>query len=107
MNIEITASAVRRVADLLAENPGQVGLRIYIEGGGCGGMQYGFSFETQAEAGDFEIVHEGITFFIDHISAQYLEGAKIDYVEDLMGASFQIENPNAQTTCGCGSSFSI
>lgn len=106
MNITITSSAAKRVAELLQKNPSENGLRIYIEGGGCSGMQYGFSFENVANEDDAIIEKDGVKFYIDSISAQYLENAEIDYVEDIMSAAFQITNPNATTTCGCGSSFS-
>lgn len=105
MNIVITESAVNRVAQLLQGRPEESGLRVYIEGGGCSGFRYGFAFENQVDEGDEVIEKNGVKFFIDPLSAQYLDGAEIDFVEELMGSSFQISNPNVSTTCGCGSSF--
>lgn len=107
MNITITDSAAAKVADLLSENPDEKALRIYVQGGGCSGFQYGFAFESEFAEDDFQLVKNGTTFIIDAMSAQYMEGAEINYKEELMGASFEINNPNAQTTCGCGSSFSV
>lgn len=107
MNITITDSAAEKVRELLLDNPDEKALRIAVQGGGCSGFQYSFSFETIFEEDDFTIVKNGTTFVVDAMSAQYLQDATIDYVEELMGASFQITNPNAQTTCGCGSSFSV
>lgn len=106
MNITITSNAAKKVASLLIDNPAEKGMRIYVQGGGCSGFQYGFAFESEPAEDDFTIEMEGVPFFVDVMSAQYLEGAVIDYVEELMGSSFEIKNPNAKTTCGCGSSFS-
>jgi iron-sulfur cluster insertion protein len=102
-----TDAAARKVRELIAEegNP-QLKLRVYITGGGCSGFQYGFTFdETQAED-DLALDREGVTLLVDPLSLQYLGGAEIDYAENLSGAQFVIRNPNARTTCGCGSSFS-
>ena len=82
-------------------------LRVYISGGGCSGFQYGFTFDDAIQDGDTAIENRGVTLLIDPMSVQYLEGAEIDYKEDLSGAQFIIRNPNASTTCGCGSSFSV
>ena len=111
-NINITDSALFKVYELVAEeNNFNLKLRIFVQGGGCSGFQYGFTFEEQSEPDDFMInknIHDhNISFLVDSMSYQYLNGATIDYVEDLMGAQFQIKNPNANSTCGCGSSFSI
>ena len=81
-------------------------LRVFISGGGCSGFQYGFTFDENIEDGDSEVVNQGVKLVIDPMSVQYLMGAEIDYKEDLQGAQFIIRNPNATTTCGCGSSFS-
>lgn len=106
--IVITKSAIDKIADLLAEeNNPDLKLRTFVQGGGCSGFQYGFTFDELTNDDDFVIDKNNIKILIDSMSMQYLEGATIDYVEDLMGASFSIKNPNAQTTCGCGSSFSI
>ena len=104
--VEFTAAAARKVSQLIAEekNP-ELKLRVYIQGGGCSGFQYGFAFENQAAEDDFHFVRDGVTLLVDATSMQYLVGAEIDYREDLRGAQFVIRNPNAKTTCGCGSSF--
>ena len=102
-----TAAAAAKVASLIAEegNPSLM-LRVYIQGGGCSGFQYGFTFEETLQDGDTEIVTDGVKLVVDPMSMQYLMGAEIDYSEGLQGAQFVIRNPNATTTCGCGSSFS-
>ena len=88
------------------QNPG-LKLRVFISGGGCSGFQYGFTFDESTEDGDFAVENAGVTLLVDPMSFQYLMGAEIDYKDDLEGARFVIRNPNAQTTCGCGSSFSV
>jgi iron-sulfur cluster insertion protein len=107
MQINLTDSAVAKIKDLLAEenNPNIV-LRVFVQGGGCSGMQYGFTFDEGRGEDDFD-VPAAVPVVVDSMSMQYLQGATINYKEDLMGASFVIDNPQAQTTCGCGSSFSI
>lgn len=102
-----TSAAAKKVSDLIAEegNPDLM-LRIYVQGGGCSGFQYGFTFDETVNEGDETVVTDGITLLIDPMSVQYLMGAEVDYSEGLQGAQFVIRNPNAQTTCGCGSSFS-
>lgn len=82
-------------------------LRVFIQGGGCSGFSYGFDFEESVSEDDFEIPLDGFSILIDSMSMQYLDGAVLNYKEDLMGSSFVVENPNATTTCGCGSSFSV
>jgi len=107
--VEITESAKAKVIDLLNEenNPGLM-LRTFVQGGGCSGFQYGFTFDEEQNDDDFEIaLDDRWRVVIDAMSMQYLAGAEIDYKEDLNGSQFTIKNPNAQTTCGCGSSFSI
>jgi iron-sulfur cluster insertion protein len=105
--LELTENAVTKIKDLLLEeNDPTVNLRVFVQGGGCSGMQYGFTFDNTQNDDDFTVEKDGVTLLVDSMSGQYLAGAKIDYVEDLMGAQFKIENPNAQTSCGCGSSFS-
>jgi iron-sulfur cluster insertion protein len=104
----ITASAIAKIADLFAEeNNPNLKLRTFVQGGGCSGFSYGFTFDEMANDDDFVIEKDNITVLIDAMSMQYLQGAEIDYKEDIMGAQFSITNPNAQSTCGCGSSFSI
>ena len=106
--LDFTAAAAAKVASLIAEegNPDLM-LRVYIQGGGCSGFQYGFTFDEQAAEGDTEVTRDGVTLLVDPMSLQYLMGAAIDYTEGLQGAQFVIRNPNASTTCGCGSSFSV
>ncbi|MEY6432783.1 iron-sulfur cluster insertion protein ErpA [Thioalkalicoccus limnaeus] len=103
-----THAAAAKVAELMSEegNPDLM-LRVYIQGGGCSGFQYGFTFDETLQDGDTEVVTDGVRLLIDPMSMQYLDGAEIDYTEGLQGAQFVIRNPNASTTCGCGSSFSV
>jgi iron-sulfur cluster insertion protein len=106
--LEVTGSAVTKVKSLQAEEDNQdLKLRIFVTGGGCSGFQYGFSFEELTTDDDITVSQDGITVLIDSLSYQYLVGSKVDYEEDLMGSKFVISNPNATTTCGCGSSFTI
>ncbi len=102
-----TDSAATKVAELIAEegNP-ELKLRVFVQGGGCSGFQYGFTFDEIQNDDDTVMVKNGVSLLIDSMSYQYLVGAEIDYKEDLQGAQFVIKNPNATTTCGCGSSFS-
>ena len=102
-----TSAAAKKVSELIAEegNP-ELMLRIYVQGGGCSGFQYGFTFDETVGDGDEQVVTDGVTLMIDPMSVQYLMGAEVDYSEGLQGAQFVIRNPNASTTCGCGSSFS-
>jgi iron-sulfur cluster assembly accessory protein len=106
--ISVSASAAAKVRELLHEQDkeGQI-LRVYIQGGGCSGFQYGFNFEPSAASDDALLERDGVTVAIDPMSYQYLIGAEVDYKEDLQGARFVINNPNATTTCGCGASFSM
>ena len=106
--INVTENCVKKVQELITEegNP-DLKLRVFVQGGGCSGFQYGFTFDELKNDDDFDLDIQGIKFVVDSMSAQYLQGADIDYVEDIHGSSFTIKNPNAQTTCGCGSSFSV
>jgi iron-sulfur cluster insertion protein len=106
--IDFKQNAVLKVKELIAEegNP-DLKLRIFVQGGGCSGFQYGFTFDELAEEDDFDLEFDGVHLLIDSMSSQYLQGAEVDYVEDISGSQFTIKNPNAQTTCGCGSSFSL
>ena len=107
-SVEFTDAAARKVRELiLEENNPQLKLRVYISGGGCSGFQYGFTFDEALTEGDLAVEKEGVTLLVDPMSLQYLMGAEIDYSESLQGARFVIRNPNASTTCGCGSSFSM
>lgn len=108
MNINITTAAAQKVREILQEpdNANVSALRIYVHGGGCGGFQYGFSLEAEVAEDDYVIEQDGVKFLIDYMSSNYLEGAEIDYRTDGFNSHFSISNPNAKTTCGCGSSFS-
>ncbi|MBL8526708.1 MAG: iron-sulfur cluster insertion protein ErpA [Burkholderiales bacterium] len=105
--LNFTDAAARKVRDLIDEegNP-DLKLRVFVSGGGCSGFQYGFTFDETVNEDDTSMVKEGVTLLIDPMSFQYLVGAEIDYQESLEGAQFVIKNPNASSTCGCGSSFS-
>jgi iron-sulfur cluster insertion protein len=107
MPLVFTDSAVAKVADLIAEegNP-DLKLRVFVQGGGCSGFQYGFTFDEAVNEDDTLVTKDNVTLLIDSMSFQYLVGAEIDYKEDINGSQFVIKNPNATTTCGCGSSFS-
>ena len=104
----ITESAKIKILDLLLEegNP-NLALRTFVQGGGCSGFSYGFTFDDATNEDDFEIPLEKFKVLVDAMSMQYLQGASIDYKEDISGSQFVISNPNAQSTCGCGSSFSV
>jgi iron-sulfur cluster insertion protein len=106
--ITLTESALAKITDILAEeNNPAVKLRTFVQGGGCSGFSYGFTLDEEQNEDDFVIDRNGVVVLVDSMSMQYLQGATIDYKEELMGSSFTINNPNAQTTCGCGSSFSV
>lgn len=103
-----TDAAAHKVNELISEegNP-ELKLRVYISGGGCSGFQYGFTFDESRAEDDLAIENDGVVLLVDPLSLQYLAGAEIDYSESLSGAQFVIRNPNAKTTCGCGSSFTV
>ena len=106
--INFTDNAVNKVKQLIEEESNSdLKLRVFISGGGCSGFQYGFTFDEIVNDDDFVIEKNGVSFLVDNISYQYLIDAEIDYVDNLEGAQFTIKNPNAKTTCGCGSSFSV
>jgi iron-sulfur cluster insertion protein len=107
-NIHVSDAAVQKVGQLLAEegNP-DLKLRIYVTGGGCSGFQYGFAFDEAMAEDDLLIDLDGLGLLVDSVSLQYLQGANIGYEDGLEGSRFVIQNPNASTTCGCGSSFSV
>ena len=105
--ITVTEAAQTKISDiLLEENNPAMRLRMYVQGGGCSGMSYGFTLDEIQNEDDFEIPMESSSVLVDAMSMQYVSGAVIDYKDDLSGSQFVIKNPNAQTTCGCGSSFS-
>ena len=107
-DLTFTDAAAKKVKSLIEEekNP-NLKLRLYISGGGCSGFQYGFSFDENLSEGDISIENGDVTLVIDPMSIQYLAGSEVDYVENLEGSQFVVRNPNATTTCGCGSSFSV
>lgn len=101
-------AAARKVRELIdEEGDDALMLRVFISGGGCSGFQYGFTFDQKENDGDTAVVNHGVKLLVDPMSVQYLLGAEIDYTEGLEGSQFVIRNPNATTTCGCGSSFSV
>jgi len=103
-----TDAAAMKVSDLIAqEENSELMLRVFISGGGCSGFQYGFSFDDAVNADDRTFDRDGVTLVVDEVSLDLLAGSEVDYVEELIGASFQINNPQATSSCGCGSSFSI
>lgn len=105
--ITITEAAQTKIQEIISEETDpNIKLRMFIQGGGCSGFTYGFTLDSEKNEDDFEFPAGSSSVLIDSMSAQYVEGATVDYVEDLMGASFKILNPQAQSTCGCGSSFS-
>lgn len=106
--LEFTEAAAIKVKDLIADedNP-NLKLRVYITGGGCSGFQYGFTFDDQVNEGDMTIEKQGVGTVVDPMSLQYLVGGAVDYTEGLEGSRFIVTNPNAKSTCGCGSSFSV
>jgi iron-sulfur cluster insertion protein len=105
--LTVTQSAQSKIADILAEeNNPSLKLRMFVQGGGCSGMQYGFTLDEEINEDDFQIDAGSSSVLVDAMSAQYVTGAEIDYIDDLQGSRFSIKNPQATTTCGCGSSFS-
>jgi len=108
LTLNFTDAAATKVSTLIIEEDNQnLKLRVFVSGGGCSGFQYGFTFDEALGDGDIQVENQGVTLLIDPMSIQYLAGADIDYKDDLEGARFIIRNPNAATTCGCGSSFSV
>jgi iron-sulfur cluster insertion protein len=106
--LELKPGAIEKIRDILAEeNNPKIKLRIFVQGGGCSGMSYGFTLDEETNEDDFVMEFDGVPLLVDSMSSQYLQGSTVDYKEDLMGSEFKISNPNAQTSCGCGSSFSV
>jgi len=105
--LTVTETAANRVAELMQEETDVSALRIFVQGGGCSGMQYGFAWDNDQAEDDFVVESAQVKILVDSMSMQYLQGATVDYHEDFNGANFVIQNPNAQTSCGCGSSFSV
>src|SRR5215468_12134605 len=107
-NVALSASAAKRIAELIAqEGDASLMLRLSVSGGGCSGFQYGFSFDNATQADDHLFERDGVKMVVDDTSLDLLAGAEVDFVEDLVGSSFQVRNPNATSSCGCGSSFSV
>ena len=107
-NVEFSQRAADKVRQLmLAEANDALKLRVFITGGGCSGFSYGFTFDEDVAADDAVVEREGVTMVVDSLSFQYLSGAEVDYNEDLQGAQFVVQNPNASSTCGCGNSFAV
>lgn len=105
--VTVSDAAARRIAAILAKSPGENALRVSVEGGGCSGFSYKFDLVRDGEADDLVIEKDGARVLVDQISLPYLDGSVVDFVDDLMGQSFQVRNPNAVASCGCGTSFSI
>lgn len=105
-DVTMTERAAQRIGEILAAEPGAK-LRVSVEGGGCSGFQYKFDVEREQADDDMVVARNGATVLIDSVSLQYLAGSEIDFVDDLIGQSFQIRNPNAVASCGCGTSFSV
>ncbi len=105
--VTISERAARRISTILAKEPGGTALRVSVAGGGCSGFQYGFDLDRTRAADDVVVERDGAVILIDPVSLPYMGGSEIDFVDDLIGQSFQIHNPNATASCGCGTSFSI
>jgi iron-sulfur cluster assembly protein len=104
--VTMTDAAATQLRDLLAkQGQAQLGLRVFVQPGGCSGMSYGMGFEDQSQDGDIVMEHNGVMLFVDQVSARYIKGAEIDFVDSLMGGGFTVHNPNAVSSCSCGSSF--
>jgi iron-sulfur cluster assembly accessory protein len=106
-NVTLSDRAARRIASILAKEPDGTALRISVSGGGCSGFQYGFDLDNTRAEDDLVLERNGAVVLIDSISLPYVGGSEIDFVDDLIGQSFQVKNPNATASCGCGTSFSI
>lgn len=105
--ITVTERAFSRIAEILRDEPGAIGLRVSVSGGGCSGFQYGFDIETETHADDVKVSQAAAAVIVDEMSLQFLRGSCVDFVDDLIGARFDIKNPNAKSSCGCGTSFSL
>lgn len=106
-SVVVTESAIKKIAAILGSENEPAVLRVSVEGGGCSGFQYKFDIQRAAESEDIVIERDGATVVIDPVSLQYLAGSRIDYADELIGAAFKIDNPNATASCGCGTSFSL
>jgi iron-sulfur cluster assembly accessory protein len=106
-NVTVSERAARRIGEILKSEPAGTMLRVSVEGGGCSGFQYKFDMEREQAQDDLVIARDGAVVLIDPLSVQYMAGSEIDFVEDLIGASFKVKNPNATASCGCGTSFAL
>jgi iron-sulfur cluster assembly accessory protein len=106
-NVKVSERALRRIGEILQSEPAGTMLRVSVEGGGCSGFQYKFDMEREQAQDDLVIARDGAVVLIDPVSVQYMAGSEIDFVEDLIGASFKVNNPNATASCGCGTSFAL
>ncbi len=107
LNVTLSERAARRIASILAKEPQGTALRVSVSGGGCSGFQYGFDLDSERADDDLVLERSGAVVLIDSVSLPYVDGSEIDFVDDLIGQSFQVRNPNATASCGCGTSFSI
>ncbi len=105
--VTITERAARRIGEILKAEPAGAMLRLSVMGGGCSGFQYKFDIEREKADDDVTIVRDGVTVLVDSMSLQYLAGSEVDFIDDLIGASFKVNNPKAKSSCGCGTSFSL
>lgn len=106
--ITLSTDAINKIKELIEEegNP-DLKLRVFVQGGGCSGFQYGFTFDEEKNEDDFDLVFDNVTVLVDSISSQYLQNAEVNFIDDITGSQFTVKNPEAKTTCGCGSSFSV
>ncbi|WP_412057943.1 HesB/IscA family protein [Bartonella sp. DGB2] len=107
MAVEISSAAAKRISQILSKEPGKIALRVSVEGGGCSGFSYRYDLVDCAQDGDLLLEKDGAKILIDLLSIPFLEGATLDFIDDLMGESFKMNNPNATSSCGCGVSFSL
>jgi iron-sulfur cluster assembly accessory protein len=106
-NVTVSERAARRIGEILKTEPDGTMLRVSVEGGGCSGFQYKFDMEREKAEDDLVIARDGVVVLVDPVSVRYMAGSEIDFVEDLIGASFKVKNPNATASCGCGTSFAL
>jgi iron-sulfur cluster assembly accessory protein len=107
MSFSVSVAAARRVAEIMASEPGAKALRVEVLAGGCSGLQYKFDLTAAQTADDVVVAHEGATVLVDPVSLEFLDGSELDFIDSLMGAHFAVKNPNATSSCGCGTSFSV
>jgi iron-sulfur cluster insertion protein len=107
MSFSVSQAAARRVAEIMASEPGAKALRVEVLAGGCSGLQYKFDLTDAQASDDVVVAHDGATVLVDPVSLEFLAGSELDFIDSLMGAHFAVQNPNAKSSCGCGTSFSI